>query len=334
GRAVLKSDHEVDLGDRVVSANYILIATGGAPYRPDIPGRDLGFTSNEAFHLERLPKRLIIAGGGYIATEFAGIFQGLGVDVTQLYRRDVILRGFDDDLRARLMDLMRGQGVRFHLGAVFERIERTSAGLKAWLSDGTAVETDAVMYAIGRDPNTKGLGLDHVGVETDAVGAVKVDAYSRTNVENIYAVGDVTDRIALTPVAIKEGHAFADTVFGGKPTRPDHETVPSAVFSAPPIGTVGLTEAAAHARFAKVDVFTSEFRPLRHTLAGRSARSFAKLVVDTATDRVVGAHMLGPDAPEIIQGMAIAIKMGATKAQFDATVGIHPTSAEEFVLMR
>ncbi|GAB4140979.1 MAG: glutathione-disulfide reductase [Sphingomonadales bacterium] len=334
GRAVIAGPHRIAVAGRTVTARYILIATGGAPVLPDIPGADLAITSNEAFHLETLPKRMIIVGGGYIATEFAGIFNGLGVAVTQLYRRDVILRGFDMDLRTRLMDIMRGQGVDFRLQDDVKAIARKGDALAVQMASGDVLETDAVMYAIGRDPLVADLGLEHLGVATNSRGAIMVDDYSRTNVDHVYAVGDVTDRIALTPVAIKEGHAFADTVFGNRPTRPDHETVPSAVFSMPPIGTVGPSEEDARARHGDVEVFTSAYRPLKQTLTPRIERSFAKMIVDKASQRVLAAHMLGPDAPEIIQGIAIAIKMGATKAQFDATVAIHPSSAEEFVLMR
>ncbi|MFZ5608602.1 MAG: glutathione-disulfide reductase [Pseudomonadota bacterium] len=334
-RASLADAHVIDLGDKKCSARTILIATGGTPFIPDIPGIEHAFTSNEAFHLEKLPKRVIVAGGGYIATEFAGIFNGLGLEVTQLYRRDLILRGFDDELRQRAMQAMAAKGVTFHLNASLTRLEKTPDGaLCAHLSDGAILEADGVMLAIGRTPNTQGLGLEKAGLALADNGAVIVDAYSRTNVDHIYAVGDVTDRVALTPVAIREGHAFADSVFGGTPTRVDHEFVPSAVFSSPPIATIGYTEAEARTAFDDIAVFKSDFRPMRHTLAGRGERALTKLIVDTASERVVGAHMIGPNAPEIMQGIAIALKMGAKKSDFDATLAIHPTSAEEFVLMR
>lgn len=334
-RAVVEDEHTLDLGDRRVTAKYILIATGGTPFWPDIPGAELGISSNEAFHLERLPRRIVIAGGGYIATEFAGIFHGLGVDTTLLYRRDLVLRGFDDEIRAKAQQLMSEKGIKFHLNAVFERLEKQPDGsIKAYLNDGSVLETDCVMYAIGRDPNTAELGLENAGVELSVNGAVVVDDYSKTTQDNIYAVGDVTNRIALTPIAIKEGHAFADTVFGGRPRKADHMGVPSAVFCQPPIASVGMTEEEARATHGDVKVFKSNFRPMRHTLAGREERALAKLIVDAGSDKILGAHMIGPDAPEIIQGIAIAMKMGATKADFDATVAIHPSSAEEFVLMR
>ncbi|MGD8326960.1 MAG: glutathione-disulfide reductase [Sphingomonadales bacterium] len=334
-RAVIKDRHTLDVGGKTVTAKTILVATGGTPYIPNIPGAELGITSNEAFHIEKLPKRIIISGGGYIATEFAGIFAGLGVDVTVLYRRDMVLRGFDNELRQRAQDAMAEKGIKFHFNAVFEALEKQEDGsIRAALSDGAVLEADMVMYSIGRIPNTEGLGLENAGVELDDRGAIAVDGYSKTNVDNIYAVGDVTDRIALTPVAIKEGHAFADTVFGDKPTKPDHFGVPSAVFTQPPIATVGLSEEDAKAQYGEIKVFKSDFRPMRHTLAGRQERALAKIIVDPKTDKVIGAHMIGPDAAEIIQGIAIAMKMGATKADFDATVAIHPSSAEEFVLMR
>lgn len=335
GRAVIKDKHSLEVAGKTVTAKYILVATGGTPFIPDIPGAELGFTSNEAFHLEELPKRVIVSGGGYISTEFAGIFAGLGVDVTILYRKDLVLRGFDNELRQRAQDAMAEKGIKFHYNAVFESLEKQADGsIKATLSDGSVLETDAVMYSIGRTPNTQGLGLENAGVQINDRGAIEVDDYSQTNVDNIYAVGDVTDRIALTPVAIKEGHAFADTVFGGKPSKPDHFGVPSAVFTQPPIATVGLSEEDARAQYGEIKVFKSDFRPMRHTLAGREERALAKIIVDPKTDKVIGAHMIGPEAAEIIQGIAIAMKMGATKADFDRTIAIHPSSAEEFVLMR
>lgn len=334
-RAVLADEHTIDLGGRTVTAKHILIATGGHPVLPDCPGAELGLTSNEIFHLEALPKRMVISGGGFIATEFAGIFHGLGVEVTQLYRGDLILRGWDDDLRQQLQATYAAKGITMHTGASFERIEKQANGtLACALSDGAPLKTDIILHAIGRAPNTGNLGLDKAGVALDAAGAIVVNAQSQSSRAHIYAVGDVTNRINLTPVAIKEGHAFADTVFGGKPWVADHAMVPSAVFSQPPLASVGLTQHQAEKAGHDVRVFKSEFRPMKFTLSGRQERTLCKLVVDKATDRVLGAHMIGPDGPEIIQALAIAVKMGATKAQFDQTVALHPTTAEEFVLMR
>jgi len=333
-RARLSGRHWVDLGDRRVSARYVLVATGGWPVTPDIPGAEHGITSNEVFRLERLPRRVAIVGGGYIAVEFAGIFNGLGAEVVQLYRGPLFLRGFDDDLRRMLASEMRKKGIdlRFEVNAA--AIEKTASGLRVALTDGGTVETDCVLFAIGRAPASRGIGLEEAGVELDEKGAVVVDRYSRTSAETIFAVGDVTDRINLTPVAIREGQAVAETLFGDNPTVPDHEYVASAVFSQPPIASVGYAETAARAAFGPIDIYKAAFKPMKHTLSGRDERTLVKLVVDRATDRVVGAHMLGPEAGEIIQGIAVAVKCGATKAQFDATVGIHPTTAEEFVTLR
>ncbi|HLB79322.1 MAG TPA: FAD-dependent oxidoreductase, partial [Dongiaceae bacterium] len=298
------------------------------------PGAEHGITSNEAFHLPALPRRIVVAGGGYIAVEFAGIFNSLGSRVVQLYRGEQILRGFDDDVRNTLADELRKQGIDLRVGTIIERTDKHGDGYRVNLSDGSVLDTDLVMYAIGRKPKTAGMGLDQAGVRLDAAGAVVVDGFSRSSAPNIYAIGDCTDRVNLTPVAIKEGTAFADTVFGDRPWAMDHDDVPSAVFSQPPVAVVGLTEAEARRRHGAVDIYKSTFRPLKHTLTGRDEKTMMKLVVDRATQRVVGAHMVGADAPEIIQGIAIAVKMGATKAQFDRTVGIHPSAAEEFVLMR
>ena len=333
-RAVMVDQHSVDVGGQRITAETILIATGGRPNMPDIPGVEHAISSNEAFHLDDLPGRVLVCGGGYIAVEFAGIFNGLGSDTTLLYRKDKILRGFDDDVRDRLTDLLSAQGIAIRTQAVVERIDKTNTGLQATLSDGSVIEADQIMFAIGRHPNTDGLGLDKVGVELDANGAVCVDDYSQTNIDNIYAVGDVTDRIQLTPVAIKEGHAFALTKYRGLRTAANHRNVPSAVFSMPPIATVGLTEDEAMSKLGRYDVYTSDFKPMRHTLAGRDDRAFAKVIVDHDNDHVIGMHMIGPDAPEIMQGLAVALKNGLTKDQLDATVAIHPSSAEEFVLMR
>jgi glutathione reductase (NADPH) len=334
GRARIVDAHTVEVAGRRVTAEHILVATGGWPHLPEIAGIENAITSNEAFHLERLPRRAIVVGGGYIAVEFAGIFHGLGVDVVQLYRGPLFLRGFDDDVRAALAQEMMKKGVDLRFEASVVKLEKRSSGLVATLQDGTTLESDLILYATGRRPLTRDLGLEEAGVVLNDAGAVVVDEYSRSSVPSIWALGDVTDRINLTPVAIAEGMAFAKTVFGGKPTRPDHEDVPSAVFSQPPLACVGLTEAEARERHGEVDVYRSRFRPLKHTLSGRDELTLMKLIVDRASDRVVGCHMVGPDAGEIIQGLAVAVKCRATKAQFDATIGIHPTSAEEFVTMR
>jgi glutathione reductase (NADPH) len=318
----------------MVTADKILVATGARPWRPDIPGADLAIVSDDAFHLPALPKRVVIVGGGYIAVEFAGIFNGLGSQVTLVLRRERVLRGFDEECRKAVQDGMAGKGVAFRTGAQITRLERRGEAIVATLDDGASLEADVVMYATGRNPNTSGLGLDKVGIHLDKAGAIAVDEWSRTTVENIYAIGDVTNRLNLTPVAIMEGHCFADTVFGSRPRKPDHRDVPSAVFSQPQLSTVGLSEEQARQIYGKLDIYTASFRPMKYTLSGREQRTFMKLVVDAASDRVVGAHMVGDDAAELIQGIAIAVKAGATKANFDATVGIHPTAGEEFVTMR
>ncbi|MBK5910227.1 glutathione-disulfide reductase [Rhodothalassium salexigens] len=333
-RATFVDNHTLDVGGRRITAETILIAVGGRPNLPDLPGIEHAITSNEAFHLRDFPNRVLVCGGGYIAVEFAGIFNGLGAQTTLAYRKDKILRGFDEDLRDRLTRIMTAQGVDIRTHAVVERIDKSADGLDVTLSDGTSLQVDQVMFAIGRQPHVAGLGLDRAGVATAETGAIEVDDYSQTNVDNIYAVGDVTDRIQLTPVAIKEGHAFALTKYKGERTSADHTHVASAVFSQPPIATVGLTEDEAISKLGRCDVYTSDFKPMRNTLAGRDERAFAKAIVDPDTDRVIGLHMIGPEAPEIMQGLAVAVKMGLTKAQLDATVAIHPSSAEEFVLMR
>ncbi|MCH8863583.1 MAG: glutathione-disulfide reductase [Proteobacteria bacterium] len=340
-RAVLKDAHTLALaaGDneaRRVTAETILIATGGWPNLPDIPGVAHAITSNEALSLPELPGRILIAGAGYIAVEFAGIFNGLGAETTVVYRRDKVLRGFDEDLRRRLTGEMMNRGVDFIFGTNITSIEKTADGLVVAFDNEDEEDQvfDAVMFAIGRQPNTAGLGLEEVGVALNGKGAIVVDEYSRSNIANIYAVGDVTDRIALTPVAIKEGHAFALTVYGDTPVSPCHDNVPAAVFSQPPIGTVGLSEEDAREKYGAIEVYKSSFRPLKYTLGDNMGQALIKMIVDKATDKVVGAHMLGADAPEIIQGVAIAVRNGLTKAQFDQTVAIHPSSAEEFVLMR
>jgi glutathione reductase (NADPH) len=333
-RAVLADPHTVEIAGKRITADTILVSTGAAPVLPDEPGVDLGITSNEAFYLRDLPRRVVVAGGGYIACEFAGIFNGLGAKVTQLYRGEQILRGFDDDVRDTVATELRKKGIDIRVETIIARTEKTGSGLAVTLSDGSRFEADAVMYAIGRRPNTANMGLKESGVDCGADDAVVVNEFSQSCVANIYAVGDCTNRLNLTPVAIREGHAFAETVFGNNPTAVDHHTVPHAVFSQPPVGVVGLTEAAARLIHGAVDVYRTSFRPLKHTLSGRDEKTMMKLVVDRASQRVVGAHMVGIDAPEIIQTLAIAVKMGATKQQFDQTLAIHPTAAEEFVTLR
>ena len=335
-RAVLEDAHTVHLanGERVRAA-HVLIATGASPHAgPAIPGIEHVISSNEAFHLTDLPRHVLVQGGSYIAVEFACIFAGLGAKVTLVYRGDNILRGFDDDVRKHLRDAMEKQGIHVITGNTVARVEQVKAHYCAHLSGGMEVTADQVMFAIGRPPNTRGLGLDAAGVKLDANGAIAVDDYSRTSVAHIYAVGDVTNRINLTPVAIREGHAFADTVFGGKPTKVDHTNVPTAVFSEPEVGVVGLTEAQAQARFRKVDIYQTMFRPLKSTLSGRDNTVLLKLVVDGDSDRVLGCHIVAPDAGEMIQLLGIAVKMGATKADIDATMAVHPTIAEELVTLR
>jgi glutathione reductase (NADPH) len=335
-RAEIEDPHCVRLATdgRKVSAKFILISTGGAPVlEPDVPGREYVITSNEVFDLPSLPKRLLIVGGGYIAVEFAAIFARLGTDVSLAVRGENVLRGFDDDLRCGVRDGLAHAGVTPLFGTQPERIEKSAAGYRVSLTRGAALEAGQVMLATGRRPNTSGLGLEKAGVACDRVGAVKVDAFSNTNIESIYAVGDVTNRVALTPVAIREGHAFADTVFGGKPSAVVHSNIPTAVFTTPELGTVGLTETEARAAFDCVDIYMANFRPLKATLSGRAEKTLMKIVVDGVSDRVLGVHILGEDASEVAQILGIAVKMGAKKADFDATMALHPTSAEELVTM-
>jgi glutathione reductase (NADPH) len=329
--------HAVEVDGRRISARYLLVATGAWPRMPAIPGIEHCISSNEAFQLPDLPRRILVVGGGYIAVEFAGIFHGLGAQVTLSYRGAQILRGFDDEVRAHLHEELCAKGIRVVLDSNVSAVERSADGSLCAHFDNDKFDSmpaDAVMFATGRVPHTRGLGLEAAGVALGPEGAVRVDDRSCSSVPSIYAVGDVTDRINLTPVAIREGQAVATTLFGGHELRADHHDVPSAVFSQPPIGTVGLTEAAAAARYGTVEVYRTHFRPLKGTLSGRTERTLIKLIVDQASQRVVGAHMVGSDAPEIIQGIAIAVKAGLTKAQFDATVGIHPTAAEEFVTLK
>jgi glutathione reductase (NADPH) len=336
-RAEIEDAHHVRLvktGERV-RAKHILIATGGHPHHgAQIAGLEHVISSNEAFHLKELPKRILIQGGGYIAVEFAGIFAGLGSDVTVVYRRDNILRGFDDDVREHLRSEMVKRGIKIITNQTVAGVQKVEHGLCAQLSDHESVMVDQVMFATGRRPNVKGLGLEKEGVKLNDKGAIAVDAYSKTSVPHIYAIGDVTDRVNLTPVAIREGHAFADTVFGGKDIKVDHSEVPTAVFSEPEVGAIGLTEMQARGQFARVDIYKTTFRPMKATLSGRNTRSFFKLVVDGETDRVVGVHIVGPEAGELIQLVGIAVKMKATKADFDAVMAVHPTAAEELVTMR
>jgi len=334
-RARLRDAHTIEVGGRTVTAERVLVATGGRPSLPDEPGaRDYGITSDDAFFLDRLPSRVVVAGGGYIAVEFAGIFNGLGATVHQLYRGHAILRGFDDDLRETLAEEIVKTGIDLRINTKITAIQKTGDCLLAHLSDGSVIEADCVMYAIGRHPNTADLGLEAAGVRVDGKGAVVVDDAYTTSVPTIHAIGDVTDRVNLTPVAIAEGHWLADTLYG--PGRPsvNYPLIPSAVFSNPPIGTCGLTEAQARDRLGAVDIYRTSFRPMRHTLSGRQERTLMKLVVERDGQRVVGCHMVGEDAPEIVQGLAVAMTAGATKADFDRTIGIHPTAAEEFVTMR
>ncbi len=333
-RARIVDPHTVEVGGKTVTAGHILVATGGWPVVPDIPGKEFAITSNEAFYLEKLPERILIVGGGYIAVEFAGIFDGLGVEVTQLYRGPHFLRGFDDDVRHFLADEMRKKGIDLRFNQNVASIKPAEQGFTAVLENGEAVSADVVMYCTGRAPLSQNIGLEEAGVEMRPNGAVKVDDHFRTSVPSIFAIGDVIDRMQLTPVALEEGMAVANTLFNGKTQTVDYENVATAVFSQPNIGTVGLTEAAARERYGRVLIFSSDFKALKHTLTDSDERTFMKLIVDRESDRVLGCHMVGPEAGEIVQGIAIALKCGATKAQFDATIGIHPTAAEEFVTMR
>jgi len=335
-RATVSGPHEVTLASgRKISAKVILIATGAWPVVPDIPGAEHGITSNEVFHLDSLPRRVLIAGGGYIANEFAGIFNEFGSQVTIVNRSDQILRGYDETMRDRLLQISMAKGIRFLFNAPFEKIEKAEGGeLTVHMKGSDPVTCDALLFATGRTPHSKGLGLEEVGVAIDDKGAIVVDEYNRTNVESIYAVGDVTNRVQLTPVAIREGHAFADTVFGDNPRTVDYSCIPSAVFSHPPLAQVGMTEAQARNTLGTIKVYTSDFRPMKNVLAGRNERSLYKMICDAASNRVVGLHMIGPDAPEILQAAAVAVKAGLTKQAFDDTVALHPSMAEELVLLK
>ena len=335
-RASLSGPNEVRLASgKTITAGKILIATGARPNMPSIDGIEHAISSNEVFHLDKLPQRIVIAGGGYIANEFAGIFHQFGSHVIVVNRSDVILRGYDEQMRDRLLQISMTKGIEFRFNSSFNKIaKREDGGLFVDMEGCDDIEADAVLFATGRVPNVEGLGLEEVGVDLGEKGQIKVDENSRTNIPCIFAVGDVTDRIQLTPVAIREGHAFADSEFGNNPWKVDHNCVPHAVFSHPPIAGVGLTEGQARNKLGQVRTYTSDFRPMKNVLAGRNERSLYKLIVDAATDEIVGIHMIGPDAPEILQAAAVAVKAGLKKADFDATVALHPTMSEELVLMR
>jgi glutathione reductase (NADPH) len=331
----LLDPHRIQLGDEVVSADKILVATGARPWIPDIPGAELGITSDEAFHLESLPERVVVIGGGFIACEFAAIFNGLGSSVIQVYRGEQILRGFDMDVRHTLAGEMQKKGIEIRLNTnPTELIRQVEGPITVKFDDGSELLADTVMFATGRVPNVRGLGLEDAGVHALPGGMIPVDEFSRTNLENVFAVGDVTNRVNLTPVALMEGHAFADSEFGGNRRPVNHRFVPSAVFSHPPVATVGFTQTDAEVHYGKLDVYKSVFRPLKHTLSGRPEKTMMKLLVQASSGKVVGLHVVGMDAPEIVQGFAVAIKSGLTKQQFDLTIGIHPTAAEELVTMR
>ncbi len=332
--ATLVDAHTVRVGDETVTANAILIATGGWPWVPEFPGREHVITSNELFHLDRLPRRVVIVGGGYIALEFASILNGMGVAVTLIYRGELPLRDFDREMRAHLIDEMRKKGIAMRFNCDIARIDRPGADLHITTDAGEKFVSDCALYATGRRPRTHGLGLEVVGVDCDSAGHIVVDDYFQTSVPNIYAIGDVIGGAELTPMALAQGMAVAKTLFRSQPTAVDTEVMPTAIFTQPSFATVGLSEEAALARCFKIAVFTSSFTQLKHTLAGNSEKTLMKLVVDKATDRVLGAHMVGPDAAEVIQGLAVALRAGATKAHFDSTLGIHPSAAEEFVTMR
>ena len=336
-RAVFKDVHTLRLGTgESVRAKYVLIATGGTPNHGEaIPGMEHVISSNEIFHLPKFPERIVIQGGGYIALEFACIFSGLGAEVTVVYRGENILRGFDEDVGAHVREEMESAGITVLTGCFVTKVDKRGHAFTTHLSNGSSIMSDQIMFAIGRNANVKGLGLENAGVKLDpANGGIAVDGFSQTNVPHIYAVGDVTHRVNLTPVAIREGHAFADTVFGGRPVRIDHADIPTAVFTRPEVGTVGLTEAEAREQFAHVDIYKTDFRSLKSTMSGSKSRVMMKLIVDASTDRILGCHLVGPEVGELIQLVGIAVKMKATKADFDATMAVHPTAAEELVTLR
>ncbi|MEA3541921.1 MAG: glutathione-disulfide reductase [Pseudomonadota bacterium] len=335
-RATITGPHSVKLASgREISAKVILVATGAWPIIPEVEGAEHGITSNEVFHLDECPGRIVIVGGGYIANEFAGIFHQFGSHVTMVNRGGTLLRGYDETVRDRLLQISMMKGINFRFNAKMEKIEKNEDGtLCVRFESGDPVAADLVLFATGRRPHTEGLGLETAGVELNEKGAIKVDEYSRSSCESIYAVGDVTDRLQLTPVAIREGHAFADTVFGDNKRKVDYGCVPSAVFSHPPLAGVGMTEAEARNKLGTVKIYTSDFRPMKNVLAGRDERALYKMIVDATTDKVVGLHMIGPDAPEILQAAAVAVKAGLTKQDFDDTVALHPSMAEELVLLK
>ena len=334
GRATLKDAHTVVLDGREISAKHILIAVGATPFLPQIAGIEHAITSNEAFHIESLPSDIMVVGGGYIAVEFAGIFNGLGSQTTLVYRGDEILRGFDDEVRTHLHTEMVKKGVEVKTQSDIAAINKVESGYLVEFTDGTQQTTGLVMYATGRVPNTQALGLENAGVELGARGEVHVDARSKTNIDNIYAVGDVTERAQLTPVAIREGAAFAETVFNDNPQEVDHSLIPTAVFSQPPIGTVGMGEEQARAAGHDIDVYATDFRAMKHTLSGSDEKTLMKLIVEKASDKILGLHIVGPDSGEMIQAFGVAVTMGATKSQFDATIAVHPTAAEELVTFK
>lgn len=333
GRGVLVDPHTVEVNGKRLTADKILVAVGGWPAIPDVPGKEYVITSNEALDLPERPKRILIVGGGFIAVEFAGIFNALGSEVHEIIRAGQILRGFDNDVRATLAEEMEKKGVQIHRDCVVRSIEKTNDGYSVFFDQGDELVVDCVMYATGRAPNTATMGLTELGVKLTKKHAVAVDEHNRSNVESIFAIGDATDRVNLTPVAINEGRVFAENNFNDNPVTLDYANIPSAVFSHPPVSVVGLTEDQARKNH-QVQVYISRFRPMKHTLSGRTEYIMMKMIVDKETDKVLGIHMVGDDAPEIIQGLAVALKCGATKAQFDSTIGIHPTAAEEFVTMR
>jgi glutathione reductase (NADPH) len=334
GHAKLLDTHTVAIGAETHTARNILIATGGWPWVPEFPGSEHAITSNELFHLEQLPQRVVIVGGGYIALEFAGILNGMGAETELVYRGDLFLRGFDAEVRSHLAEEMRKKGVNIRFNQEVEQIVKTAAGLKVALRDGSHIECDCVLYATGRRPRTSELGLEAAGIRCDEAGYIVANEYFQTSVPNIYAIGDVIGGLELTPLALAQGMAVAKTLFRGEPTTVDSEFIPTAVFSQPSMATIGYSEELARARFGEVTIFTSKFNQLKHTMTSNTEKTLLKLVVDKASDRVVGAHMVGPEAGEIMQGLAVAIRAGATKALFDTTLGIHPTVAEEFVTMR
>lgn len=333
-RATIRDAHTVECGGKTYSAKHILVATGSWPTLPDIPGRELAISSNEAFHLSALPDSIVVVGGGYIAVEFASIFSGLGVRTTLVYRGSRLLRAFDVDLGLRLAEEMSKKGVEIRFETDISALHRAGKDVRVTFADGSQAQSGAVMFATGRRPNTANLGLEQAGVRLDASGAIEVNAHYASSVASIHAIGDVTNRVNLTPVATAEGMALAKTLFRDEPTVLDYENIPTAVFAIPNLATVGLSEQAAKLRGHAVDIYKTGFRPLRHTMTQSDEKTFMKLVVDSRDQRVLGAHMIGPDAGEIIQGIAIALKCGATKTQFDLTIGIHPTAAEEFVTLR